>query len=208
MHRDTSLRRNAGKGEWVEVTTAGGKWEMARVTRSERGKPIIKVLPHMPVRVRNMGGNNAEVKIELEGEKKEESKEGRLKRLQALHRNFAHAKGKRMYATLKEYNLLDDYTLKECNDIDCATCSLLNMRKSKIPRTADATKGKLEVGELRMQDLTMMPAAFEGSKFMSVIVDVRSRFISLMALRHKDQALPILSTLWPILISCKGSAIK
>ena len=35
----------------------------------------------------------------------------------------------------------------------------------------------------------MMPAAFDGSKYMSVIVDVRSRFISLMALRHKDQAL-------------------
>ena len=162
---------------------------MAKVTRSERGKPILKVLSHLPPLGRNVGGNNAEVKIEPEGENQGASQESRVKQIQDLHRKFAHAKGKRLYATLKEYNLLDDYTLKECNDVDCATCSLLNMRKSKIPRTADASKGKLEVGELTMQDLTMMPEAFDGTKYMSVIIDVRSRFISLMAIRRKDQAL-------------------
>ena len=192
MHRDTALRNNSGGKEEVEVTIVGGKLGWAHVNRTDTGKPVIKILTHLPPYGHVLRGYNAEAReTEKEGKLKARGDEHLKEERDLLehHRRFAHAKGQRLYATLKEYGLLGSCTLKQCLDVECITCNLLNMRKCKIPRAADTAKEHLVVGELTLQDLTEMPVAFDGSRHLSVIVDARSRFISLQALRRKDQAL-------------------
>ena len=140
----------------------------------------------------NSSTANAEKKIQPEalraGHKKAEPGLD-SEALTKLHRRYAHAKGHRLYATLHKYGLGGGVTLQQCHKVECPVCDLLNMKKRKVPRTADPSKTNLKVGEVTVQDLITFPVAgFEGSKYASVIIDAKSRFMSMRALRHKHQA--------------------
>lgn len=106
-----------------------------------------------------------------------------------LHRRLAHATCKKLYLTLVEHGLGGAFTEAECRGIDCDVCCLVNARKVKIPRVADALRQEFAVKEIAYQDLMMLPKAWDGSRWVSVIVDARSRQIDLFSIKAKDAAI-------------------
>ena len=117
------------------------------------------------------------------------SPERRKSVLLALHRRFAHSTCRKLYLTLAEHGFGGAFTEKECRDVGCSVCSLVNARKVKIPRVADVLHSKFAVREVAYQDLFQLPKGFDGSKWTSVIVDARSRQIDLRSIKAKDLAI-------------------
>lgn len=109
--------------------------------------------------------------------------------LQVLHKRLAHATGRRLYLTLKEkgWGLL--FTEKECGEVQCEACRLLNRRRVKVPRVKDALREAIGPGDEAYQDLIELPKGVAGSRYVSVIIDAHTRRVSAMALKSKDDAL-------------------
>ena len=109
--------------------------------------------------------------------------------LLVLHRRFAHATCRRLFLTLAEHGFGGVFTDQECRGVVCEVCQLVNARRVKIPKVADAVRHEFAVGEVAYQDLMQLPKAWDASKWTSVIIDARSRQIDLMSIKAKDQAL-------------------
>lgn len=105
------------------------------------------------------------------------------------HYRLAHATGRRLYLTLNERGWGNVFTLKECGEVACPACRLLNRKSAKVPRVIDVSRVDIQPGEVAYQDLTHMPNGEGGFKLLSLIVDASSRRLSAMPLRRKDQAL-------------------
>ena len=184
MHRDVSLRIAHGANEEVGMNMQNGQRVQVKVIRNAARKPVVRVLSSDKVGELSIAGLAGEAQgVRLHSE--DIANKGDLL---MHHRRFAHAKGARLYNTLKKYNLEGRVTLKDCQDVRCCVCDLLNLKKKKVPRTADPKKEHLKVGEVTLQDLIQLPTGFDGSRYVSVIVDAKSRFLSMMAIRNKAQA--------------------
>ena len=81
------------------------------------------------------------------------------------------------------------FTERECNDVKCEACRVVNRRQTRVPRVADAQRTNVGPGEVAYQDLTQMPTGVGNYKYVSVIVDAHTRKVAAMALRSKDEAL-------------------
>ena len=157
MHREVHLCPRNG-AESVEVKLSKGGIGYSKVYRNSNGKPVLKVLDNKPpyscagalnAHKEDIGANDERAKQVLD-----------VEALTKLHRRFAHAKGHRLFATLKKYGLgggPDGVTLRQCHEVECPVCELLNMKKRKVPRTTDPSKLKLQVGEVTLQDLIKFP---------------------------------------------------
>ena len=109
--------------------------------------------------------------------------------LQMFHLRLAHATGRRLYLTLKEKGWEGVFKEKECSEVTCSACQIMNRRKVKIPAVVDRKRESLLPGDLVFQDLLMMPRGIGGFTYVSVIIDAHTRRVSLMALKSKDEAL-------------------
>ena len=116
------------------------------------------------------------------------SQQQRQQILLHLHHRFGHATCRKLYLTLEEHGIGGVFTDKECREIKCDVCNLLNRKKGRIERVSDPLRNDRNVSEVAYQDLAKMPKGFDGSLYFSTIIDARSRFISLMNMKTKDQA--------------------
>jgi len=103
--------------------------------------------------------------------------------LLVLHRRFAHATCRRLFLTLSEHGLGGVFSDQECRAVGCDACSVVNARRVKIPKVADAVKGEFAVGEVAYEDLMQLPKAWDASKWTSVIIDAKSRQIDLLSIK-------------------------
>ncbi len=175
--------------EKVKVQGKHGEF-WALVARTETGAPYMVIAPEGRRKMLEHRGKQAYTADISIGEAIQggTTEEARMKELQRWHRKYGHARGRRLYLTLKEAGVKEDYTEKECGKVACRTCELLNRKYSSIPRLKDPSRQNMQTGEEAFQDLTDMPKAFDGSHYLSVIVDAHSRLTSLMSIRHKDRA--------------------
>eukprot|EP00919_Chromeraceae_sp_WS-2016_P025041 GHVR01059227.1.p1 GENE.GHVR01059227.1~~GHVR01059227.1.p1 ORF type:complete len:190 (-),score=22.93 GHVR01059227.1:11-580(-) len=111
--------------------------------------------------------------------------------LQILHLRFGHASGHRLYNTLKEKGISHRTTLAACTSVSsrCKACELINTRLNKIPPKEDGYVEAKKFNQIIYQDLINLPASsLQGHKYASVIVDSATRFVSVLALKQKSQA--------------------
>ena len=168
----------------------------AKVLRTDTGAPFLDIAPEgkrkIEMYLKEKKHNNSKQSkqvVSVACLKKESPLESNQIQLQNWHRKYGHAKGRRLLLTLKEAGVIGNFTEKDCLNIDCPTCDLINRKSSAIPRVFDVSRQNMKTGEEAFQDLTDMPKAFDGSRYLSVIVDAHSRLVSLMALRSKDKAI-------------------
>ena len=109
--------------------------------------------------------------------------------LLALHRRLAHSTCRKLYLSLAEHGLGGVFTDAECRTVDCAACSVVNARKVRVPRVADALRSSFGVREVAYQDLCQLPKGYDGSKWVSVIVDASSRQLDMRSIKAKDMAI-------------------
>jgi transposase InsO family protein len=121
--------------------------------------------------------------------KEKMSDDERAELLGVLHKRLAHATGRRLYLTLKEKGWGGLFTEKECGQVDCEVCRLLNRKRTKVPRVKDALRGQIGPGQEAYQDLTELPKGTGGFRYVSVIIDAYTRRVSAWALKSKDEAL-------------------
>ena len=183
-----AVRVNGKGGEqfWVPVTQSGG----VPVVVVHRGSPMAGLGKSAdkettePLVLDSGGG----VKISPELIKAA-SEEKRLKALQCLHLRLAHASGPRLHRTLEEKGWGGVFTVKQCNEVKCDACRILNRRKARIPAVKDVRRAAIKPGEIAFQDLIEMPKGAGGYNYVSVIVDAHSRRVAAMALKAKDEAI-------------------
>jgi transposase InsO family protein len=162
--------------------------------KQEGGLPVVHVSHNTGMALAGEAAPAAKVKMKLDpsikpDKVKQLSHDDKMLVLLALHQRLAHSTGRRLYLTLKERGWGDVYTQKECAEVNCDVCRLLNRKACKIPRVPEQARAAWKPGEKAYQDLTDMPWGVGGFKKLSVIVDGVSRRVSCMALRHKDQAI-------------------
>eukprot|EP00919_Chromeraceae_sp_WS-2016_P032363 GHVR01076446.1.p1 GENE.GHVR01076446.1~~GHVR01076446.1.p1 ORF type:complete len:348 (-),score=30.78 GHVR01076446.1:300-1343(-) len=112
--------------------------------------------------------------------------------LDVLHLRYGHATGLRLCDTLKEKGLALRTTLAACGSAAtrCKACDLVNVRVRKIPAKADGAVEATEFNQVIYQDLIYLPARPpHGHSYASVIVDSATRFVSVLALKQKRQAI-------------------
>ena len=127
--------------------------------------------------------------------------------LSCLHRRLAHSTGRRLYLTLREKGWGGIFTEKQCADVDCDVCRLMNRRSVKVPKVSDVLRKNVASGEVAFHDLSDMPPAIGGFKKASVVVDARTRRVSVMALKTKDEAISHIVE-YVRLIERKGERVK
>jgi transposase InsO family protein len=81
------------------------------------------------------------------------------------------------------------FTERECCDVHCAACKIVNRRNVKVPAVKDARRESLKPGELAYQDLIKMPKGLGAFLYASVIVDAHTRRVAAKALKSKDEAI-------------------
>eukprot|EP00919_Chromeraceae_sp_WS-2016_P057810 GHVR01137019.1.p1 GENE.GHVR01137019.1~~GHVR01137019.1.p1 ORF type:complete len:305 (+),score=41.28 GHVR01137019.1:1127-2041(+) len=112
--------------------------------------------------------------------------------LYILHLRHGHAGGKRLLATLKEKGM-NHITLTECVSIaqECAACNLVNMRRNKIQSKGYIDTESEIFNDNVYHDLTSfgtLTYGYAGLRYLSVLIDQATRYISLMSLREKRHA--------------------
>ena len=116
-----------------------------------KGFPSVMLADRLPVRGCALGKKaltvNAKRIWTLEEVKKGGiSKDEKQELLVALHRRLAHATGRRLYLTLEEKGWGGIYTARECADVECDACRVVNRRGAKVPRVQDTLRQDLVVG--------------------------------------------------------------
>jgi transposase InsO family protein len=112
---------------------------------------------------------------------------GDLELLRRLHLRLGHAKGERLLATLAEKGVRG-FTKAQCDAIECDACDRINMKRTRVPACADGEREKA-FNDVVYQDLIEIPVqSVGGLRYVSVMIDAATRFVSLMALKYKSQA--------------------
>ncbi len=161
-------------GERVQVKDIDDNDFWAAITRGGNGMPVV-----VPI---DEGG------VALAGVTKDKGNEDKASDLRSHHLRLGHATGRRLYLSLKEKGV-DTFTEKECHEVDCDVCRIMNPKKSKIPRVQDSLRSLLKPGEEAYQDLAHMPKGIGNSRYVSIIIDAFSRKAAGMALKSKDEAI-------------------
>ena len=184
MHRKTDLFSEEQK---VLVDGINSKF-LARVTRNEENVPLLSIKEDKMALAATSGARTWS-SDDVRHRKEQMGKDELKALLYTLHKRVGHAKGRRLYLTLIEKGWDGVFTERECKDVECGTCRLLNEKKAAIPRVQDVERKDLAVGQVAVQDLTTLKVAgIGGYKYISVIVDAASRQVSARALVHKDEA--------------------
>ena len=196
MYRDLKLCQRGESS--VEVDGVKGGFN-AIVHRKHDKTPVLKVLLGLDASERKQYGCAAVEGVSVvdrigalvkdHAVAKTWSEDVRKDVLLVLHRRFAHATCRRLFLTLSEHGLGGVFSDQECRAVGCDVCNVVNARRVKIPKVADAVKSEFAVGEVAYQDLMQLPKAWDASKWTSVIIDARSRQIDLLSIKAKDQAL-------------------
>ena len=181
----------------LRVTGKGGEKFWVPI-RTEGGLPVVDVHEGAPIAglAGEVKGTADELVFDTGGGVKispsivkAATEERQLKALECLHQRLGHASGRRLYLTLKEKGWWGVFMEKQCSDIKCDACRIINRRKARIPAVQDVRRSSIKPGEVAYQDLVTMPKATGGYNYISVIVDARTRQVAAMALRTKSKAI-------------------
>eukprot|EP00919_Chromeraceae_sp_WS-2016_P066441 GHVR01157151.1.p1 GENE.GHVR01157151.1~~GHVR01157151.1.p1 ORF type:complete len:547 (+),score=56.06 GHVR01157151.1:1117-2757(+) len=176
------------RDKWIQLVDINGESFHAPILQ-EGGLPVVKLVLSGPAAAAFSVGLLAENAIQKAIRCRVDLFHSDA--LHLLHLRFGHATGHRLYNTLKEKGLAHRTTLAACEVVStsCKACEKINVRLEKIPAK---TAGSVEVTKFNQviyQDLIHLPARSpQGHVYSSVIVDSSTRYVSVLAIKQKSQA--------------------